>query len=57
MVRAGDTLTTAWTVAEKHSKPRHKGGIAVLSGVCRNQEGEVVAEADGKILVKSREKN
>jgi len=27
-----------------------------LSGVCRNQQGEVVVEADGKILVKSREK-
>ncbi len=55
-VRAGDTLTTTWTIVEKHSKPRHKGGIAVLSGVCRNQEGEVVVEADGKILVKNREK-
>src|SRR5512147_648167 len=43
-VRAGDTLTTTWTIVEKHSKPRHKGGIAVLSGVCRNQEGEVVVE-------------
>jgi 3-hydroxybutyryl-CoA dehydratase len=55
-VRAGDTLTTAWTIVEKHKKPGHKGGIAVLSGVCRNQDGDVV-EADGKILVKSREKN
>jgi 3-hydroxybutyryl-CoA dehydratase len=53
---AGDTLTTTWTIVEKHHKPRHKGGIAVLSGVCRNQDGEVVVEADGKILVKSREK-
>jgi hypothetical protein len=41
---------------EKHNKPRHKGGIAGLSGVCRNQDGEVLVEADGKILVKSREK-
>ena len=55
-VRAGDTLTTTWTIVEKHAKPRHKGGIAVLSGVCRNQDGEVVVEADGKILVKSRDK-
>ena len=55
--RAGDRLTTTWTIVEKHpNKPRHKGGIAVLSGVCRNQDGEVVVEADGKILVKSREK-
>jgi hypothetical protein len=41
---------------EKHNKPRHKGGIAGLSGICRNQDGEVLVEADGKILVKSREK-
>jgi len=55
-VRAGDTLTTTWTIVDKLSKPRHKGGIAVLSGVCRNQDGEVVVEADGKILVESRVK-
>ncbi len=55
-VRAGDTLTTTWTIVDKQDKPRHKGGIAVLSGVCRNQNGEVVVEANGKILVKSREK-
>ena len=55
-VRAGDTLTTPWTIVEKQNKSRHKGGIAVLSGVCRNQEGEVVVEADGKILVMNRQK-
>jgi acyl dehydratase len=55
-VRAGDTLTTTWTIVEKQAKPKHRGGIAVLAGVCRNQGGEVVVEADGKILVKSREK-
>ena len=55
-VRAGDTLTTTWKIIEKQAKPKHHGGIAVLSGVCRNQQGEVVVEADGKILVKSREK-
>ena len=54
-VRAGDTLTTTWTKVEKLSKPKHKGGIAVLSGICKNQDDEVVAEADGKILIKSRE--
>jgi acyl dehydratase len=52
-VRAGDTLTTTWNIIEKLAKPKHKGGIAVLSGVCKNQQGEVVAEADGKILIKS----
>ncbi|MCZ7563978.1 MAG: MaoC family dehydratase [Burkholderiales bacterium] len=54
-VKPGDTLTTTWTILEKHDKPTHHGGIVVLSGVCRNQAGEVVAEADGKILVRSRE--
>ena len=54
---AGDTLTTTWTIVEKHAKPKHRRGIAVLSGVCRNQQDEVVVEADGKILVKSREKD
>ena len=53
-VRAGDTLTTTWTIVEKQAKPKHRGGIAVLSGVCTNQEGEVVVEADGKILVMNR---
>ena len=50
-VRAGDTLTTTWTVTEKHDKPHHGGGVVVLAGVCRNQGGAVVADADGKILV------
>jgi 3-hydroxybutyryl-CoA dehydratase len=50
-VRAGDTLTTTWTVTEKHPKPHHGGGVVVLAAVCRNQEGTVVADADGKILV------
>lgn len=54
-VRAGDTLTTTWTIAEKRDKPKHRGGIAVLSGVCRNHESEIVVEADGKILVMNRE--
>jgi acyl dehydratase len=53
-VRPGDTLTSDWTVAEKLDKPKHKGGIAVLRCVCTNQKGEVVLEADGKILVASR---
>ncbi len=56
-VRAGDTLATTWTIVEKLAKPKHKGGIAVLEGVCKNQDGEVVVEADGKILLKNRDKN
>ena len=53
-VRPGDTLTSDWTVTEKLDKPKHKGGIAVLRCVCTNQKGEVVLEADGKILVANR---
>lgn len=51
-VRVGDTLTTTWTVTALHPKPRHGGGVVVLAGVARNQEGTVVAEADGKMLVR-----
>jgi acyl dehydratase len=50
-VRAGDTLTTAWTVTEKLPKPEHGGGIAVLQAQCHNQDGTLVAEATGKILL------
>jgi len=53
-VRPGDTLTSDWTVTGKLDKPKHKGGIAVLRCVCSNQKGEVVLEADGKILVANR---
>ena len=53
-VRAGDTLTTTWTVTEKHAKPKHGGGVVVLSGVCRNQDGVVVADADAKMLIHAR---
>jgi 3-hydroxybutyryl-CoA dehydratase len=53
-VRAGDTLTTRWTITAKLDKPKHKGGIAVMSGACTNQRGETAVEADGKILVASR---
>ena len=53
-VRVGDTLTTRWTVTALDDKPKHRGGVVSLEGVCRNQEGIVVAEASGKILVHSR---
>jgi acyl dehydratase len=55
-VRPGDTLTTTWTIVDKLDKPKHHGGIVVLTCECRNQEGVVVAEADGKILVASSSK-
>ena len=53
-VRAGDTLTSRWTVTELIAKPAHGGGIVVLTGVAVNQEGMTVAEAQGKILVSAR---
>jgi 3-hydroxybutyryl-CoA dehydratase len=53
-VRPGDTLTTRWTVTQKLDKPRHAGGIVVLKGEAKNQHGDVVVEADGKILVAAR---
>jgi acyl dehydratase len=53
-VRPGDTLTTTWTVREKHPKPGHGGGVVVLAGTRRNQDGVVVAEADAAMLVAAR---
>jgi acyl dehydratase len=53
-VRAGDTLTTTWTVTARHAKPKHGGGVVVLAGACRNQDGVVVADADAKMLVRAR---
>ena len=53
-VRAGDTLTTTWTVTELLDKPKQSGGIVVLAGVATNQAGDVVAHAVGKILVARR---
>jgi 3-hydroxybutyryl-CoA dehydratase len=50
-VRAGDTLTTTWTITEKLDKPEQGGGIAVMRAECRNQEEIVVAEATGKMLL------
>jgi len=53
-VRPGDTIRTEWTVTHKLDKPKHRGGIFVLEGVARNQKQEIVVEAQGKILVKSK---
>lgn len=52
-VRAGDTLHTTWTLVEKIDKPDHGGGIAVMEAKCMNQEGVLVAEASGKMLLKN----
>jgi acyl dehydratase len=53
-VRPGDTLASEWTVTSKLDKPKHRGGILVMQGSAKNQNGETVIEADGKILVASR---
>lgn len=53
-VRPGDTLRTTWTIVERLAKEKHGGGIVVLRARCENQRGELVAEADGKMLVASR---
>jgi len=50
-VRAGDTITSKWTVTRKVDKPRHRGGIIEMTAVASNQRGEIAVEADGKILV------
>ncbi|NMG76276.1 MaoC family dehydratase [Aromatoleum diolicum] len=50
-VRAGDTLTITWTVGALEDKPKHQGGIVSLAGLCINQEGEKVAEAEAKMLI------
>jgi len=53
-VRPGDTLATRWTVTQKLDKPKHAGGIVVMKGESKNQHGDVVVDAEGKILVASR---
>lgn len=53
-VRAGDTLTTTWTIVEAIAKPAHDAGIVVLSGLAKNQEDVVVAEAEARMLVGRR---
>jgi len=53
-VRAGDTVTTTWTVTETIPKPRHGGGIVVLAATASNQQNVVVASAEARMLVAAR---
>lgn len=53
-MRPGDTLRTTWTITERLDKPAHYGGIVVMKARCENQHGDVVAEADGKMLVANK---
>jgi acyl dehydratase len=50
-VRPGDTLTIEWNVVELLPKPHRGGGIIVAECEARNQMGEVVATAHGRMLV------
>ncbi len=52
-VKAGDTLTSRWTVTAKDDKPKHQGGLVTFSGICVNQDGTKVAEAEAKLLVRN----
>ena len=53
-VRAGDTLTTTWTIVETIDKPAHDAGIVALAGRAVNQDDIVVAEAEARMLVARR---
>jgi acyl dehydratase len=50
-VRPGDILTIEWNVVELVAKPHRGGGIVVAECEARNQMGEVVATAHGRMLV------
>jgi acyl dehydratase len=50
-VKAGDTLSTQWTITEKILKEKLESGIAVMEAVCTNQHDIVVANANGKIML------
>jgi 3-hydroxybutyryl-CoA dehydratase len=51
-VRPGDRLAIAWHVTELIDKPRRGGGIVVAEAEARNQHGELVAIAHGRMLVR-----
>ena len=53
-VRAGDTLTTTWTITETADKPAHDAGVVTLAGRSANQNGLIVAEAEARMLVSRR---
>ena len=50
-VRAGDTLNVKWTITALDTKPRIEGGLVTLGGICTNQDGVEVANAEAKMLV------
>jgi acyl dehydratase len=50
-VYAGDHLGVRWEAVEKLPKPHRNGGIVTFNGVCTNQDGVVVAEAEALDLI------
>jgi 3-hydroxybutyryl-CoA dehydratase len=50
-VRAGDRLTTTWTVTATEAKVKHGGGVVRMQADCLNQAGIAVAQATGVMLV------
>ena len=42
------------TITELIDKPKHDAGIVVLSGAAVNQDGDVVTEAEARMLVSRR---
>jgi 3-hydroxybutyryl-CoA dehydratase len=56
-VQIGDRVTAKWTIAELHPKPRLKGGIVILDGVCTNQKETVVLELRATCIVENLEEN
>jgi 3-hydroxybutyryl-CoA dehydratase len=55
-VKPGDTLATEWTIVERIDKPKHDGGILLLSCLSKNQRNETVLEGAGKLLVAGKTK-
>ncbi len=50
-IRAGDTVTTKWTITELISKSQKNAGIVTMYGECTQDNGDVAAQANGKILI------
>ena len=50
-VRAGDTITLQWAVAEVTPKASLHGDIVTLNGTITNQDGEQVLTCVGKVVV------
>ena len=53
-VRPGDTVTTEWEVVELEPKAKYNGGVVSLKADCSNQDGILVVEGEGKIIVRNR---